>query len=91
MMAYKFLHAGGVGLFSGFAWPLPEGGEPGAWVAIEGDPVRCTNGIHACDAAALVDWIDDELWVIELNGAVSTSDGVLVAAQGRLLDRKSVV
>jgi len=85
MMAYKFLHTGGVGLFSGFSWPLPDGGEPGTWVASEGEPVRCSSGIHACDAITLVDWIDDELWMIELGGRISAMEGVLVAPQGRLL------
>ena len=87
MNAYKFLHAGGLSTFSGFSWPLPDGGVAGAWVATEDERARWSSGIHACDAGGLVDWIDDELWIIELEDAVSASEGVLVGRRGRLVQR----
>jgi hypothetical protein len=34
-----------------------------------------------------VDWIDDELWVVELAGEVEEVDEMLVARRGRLLNR----
>lgn len=80
MKAHKFLAAGRLGRFSGFAWP-----EPGAWVEA-GAPVEdCTAGIHACRPGDVLDWIDDELWEVELGGAIREADGMLVAERGRLL------
>jgi hypothetical protein len=52
--AYKFLELEGVGVFSRFAWPLPDGG-PGAWVESEVDP--CRAGVHACRPADLPYWV----------------------------------
>lgn len=86
MIAYKFLAAGAVGRFSDFRWPVPSGGEPGAWVggaALE----QCRTGIHACTLGQLLDWIDDELWTIELAGDVVVRETMVVAERGRLCER----
>ena len=48
VIAYKFLNAGAVGLFSRLAWPVPNDAVPGAWVEAEGPLEVCRNGIHAC-------------------------------------------
>ena len=45
MIAYKFLRPDGTGVFTGFSWPLPNGG-PGRWVEANVEP--CRSGIHAC-------------------------------------------
>lgn len=82
MIAYKFLSRGAVGPFSGFRWPTPEAGAPGAWVGAAG---AAPCGIHGCRAADLPYWIDDELWVAELDGGVQESAHQLVAPRGRLL------
>ena len=88
MIAYKFLTFGAVGLYSGFEWPTPSGAdEPGPWVAIEGPLLPARNGVHACPPAELVDWIDDELWVVELAGAIAEHEGLLLASRARLLRR----
>ena len=88
MIAYKFLSCGAVGLFSGFRWPTPSAtDEPGPWVAIEGGLLPGRNGVHACAPGELVGWIDDELWVVELAGAIEEHDGVLLASRARLLRR----
>ncbi len=88
MIAYKFLSCGAVGLYSGFQWPTPSGAdEPGPWVAIEGPLLPARNGVHACPPTELVGWIDDELWVVELAGAIAEHEGVLLASRGRLLRR----
>jgi hypothetical protein len=85
VIAYKFLGAGAIGLFSGFRWPTPGAGRPGPWVAAEGRIVLGSNGIHSCATTSLLDWIDDELWTVELGGEVLETDGVIVARKGRLL------
>ena len=54
VIAYKFLRAGAVGPFSGFPWPVANGG-PGDWVAA-GDPALCRRGVHACRDPDLPWW-----------------------------------
>ena len=84
MIALKCLHAGGIAPFSRLAWPLPEDGEPGAWV--EAEPHACASGIHACLANNLPYWLTDHLWTIELD-EVQQAEHKLVARRGRLLGR----
>jgi hypothetical protein len=84
LIAYKFLHPGGRGSFSGFTWPLPDGG-PGEWVDARVDP--CRSGIHACRPSDLPLWVGRELYEIELAGEVVEQPAKLVASRGRLLRR----
>ena len=84
MRTYKFLTEDGRGVFSGFDWPLPNGG-PGAWV--ESDVAPCRAGIHACRTADLPYWMAGALYEIELDGLVDELPLKLVAARGRLLRR----
>ena len=46
-----------------------------------------SNGVHALRTHRLVDWIDDELWLVELADDVEEIDDMLVARRGRLLRR----
>jgi hypothetical protein len=87
VVAYKFLRAGAIGPFSGFAWPAPDPSGPGTWV--EARPFRgaCGGGIHGCDADHLVYWLNDDLWMIELDGEVAVADKKLIAPRGRLVRR----
>jgi hypothetical protein len=71
LIAYKFLRAGGLGHFSGFAWPLA-----GEWVS---------GRVSACRASDLPIWLSEELWVAELVGPVVEARSKLVAPRGRLL------
>ena len=87
MRAYKFLAAGGAGRFSGFDWPVPAGDEPGAWVSADGSLAVCVNGLHACRVENLLDWIDDELWEVELEGEVTEEATMVVGQRGRLARR----
>lgn len=82
MIAYKFLAADRFATFSGINWP-----EPGTWLETEGELERCSSGLHALRAQALLGWIDDELWTCELDGAIQDDGDVLVAERGRLLER----
>jgi hypothetical protein len=85
VIAYKFLARGAVGPFSGFPWPTAAGGLPGAWVEAAGDVPA--HGVHACRASDLPYWIDEELWLAELEGEVRATDHQLVAPRARLLQR----
>lgn len=87
MKAYKFLAAGGNGRFSNFGWPLPAEGGFGAWVEAGEDLDDCRAGVHACRLRQLLDWIDDELWEIELDGEIIERDAMIIAQRGRLLAR----
>jgi hypothetical protein len=84
VIAYKFLRAGGASPFSGFAWPLPQGG-PGDWVEGPLDP--CRSGVHACRASDLPYWAGPVLYEIELGGDVAEDTTKVVASRGRLLRR----
>ena len=84
MRALKALRTGAIGPFSGFRWPTPSDG-PGQWVAASPSP--CASGVHACLRRQLPIWLHDELWEIELGGAVTTLERKVVAARGRLVRR----
>lgn len=87
MTAYKFLAAGRTGRFSDVVWPAPRESDPGVWVESHGPLAACLDGVHACRFEQLLDWIDDELWELELDGEVREESGLLVAERGRLLRR----
>lgn len=80
-MLLKFLGRGRVALYTGYEWPLDE------WVEAEGPLDLCGNGPHACGGVDLSGWIDDELWLIELDGDQETHDDVVVAQRARLVRR----
>jgi hypothetical protein len=80
--AYKFLTRDGHGVFSRFAWPLPDGA-PGEWVESDVDP--CRAGIHACRQGDLPYWVAPTLYEVELDGAVNEHPMKVVATRGRLL------
>ena len=84
MIAYKFLRPDASGVFTRFAWPLPDGG-PGAWV--EAPVVACRSGVHACRAEDLPLWLGQDLYEIELGGQIVAERMKVVAARGRLLRR----
>ena len=86
MLAYKFLADGAVAPFTGRRWPLPGGRAPGAWVvAPPGDLAR--YGVHACRVEDLAYWLEDELWLVELDDPAAQTPFQVVAARGRLLER----
>ena len=84
MKAYKFLRADATGVFTRFAWPLPDGG-PGPWVEAEPDP--CRSGIHACRLGDIPYWAGRVLYEIEIDGDIVAHKTKLVAPRGRLLRR----
>src|SRR5262249_3229698 len=84
--AYKFLRPGGVAPFTSYAWPLPQGEEPGAWVEVE-TVEPCRRGVHACTRDDLPYWFQDELWEVELDGEVQRVGHKLAARRGRLVRR----
>ena len=95
MKAYKFTSEGGT-TYNGFTWPLPHDGQPGEWVevgkrarkALTADDLCTGRVLHATDAAHLLDWLNAEMYEIEID----ESRGVIVAdkigfRRGRLVRR----
>ena len=80
MLAWKFLSPGAVAPFTGIPWPRPGAG----WMEGRSKP---GPGVHACALEDLPYWIDQELWVVELDGEVARARRQLVAARGRLVAR----
>jgi hypothetical protein len=68
--AWKFLRPGAISPITGTLW------KPGVWVDAHAAPRACRSGIHACQPRDLAHWICEELWEIELEGAIEVADGV---------------
>jgi hypothetical protein len=87
MTTYKFLAKGLLGPLSGFVWPVPQGGLPGAWVEVTGPLAPCARGVHVCRSVDLAHWIHDELWEIEADGEPLEGLDCLVVPRARLVRR----
>jgi len=78
---FAFFGPGGAALLAGRTWPRPAGDAPGEW--IERNDAFPVRGYVAQD---LPYWLDDELWLVELDGEVTPDDHALNADRGRLLE-----
>jgi hypothetical protein len=79
VIALKFLATGAVAPYTGFRW------SPGEWVTAPAD--RADAWIHACRAADLPYWLDEELWRVELDAPVHEARYQIASPRGRLLER----
>lgn len=79
---FKFLGAGSVGRFSGFAWPAL-----GEWLSVDGPLDPCVSGIHVCRTGDLPYWLDDELWEVEVGGDRLDHLEQVVVRRARLISR----
>lgn len=86
MRAYKVLN-GGRSSFTGSAWPLPAGDQPGGWVHAQSPLGLCRSGIHACTTDQLPQWLGTEIWEVELAGEVLHEKPAIVAEKARLVYR----
>jgi hypothetical protein len=87
MMMHKFLATGALGPLSGFAWPVPAAGAPGAWVEVDGPLELCARGVHVCRTFDLAHWIHDELWEVETAGDPIDGLDCIVVRRARLVRR----
>jgi hypothetical protein len=67
--------------FTRFVWPH------GDWVETAPPLEPCRRGVHACTLEYLPEWLERELWKIELDGERVEADGLVVAERGRLVER----
>ena len=66
---YKFLNAEQRGPFSNAAYSLPNDGEPGEWMGpVGGELALCVNGYHYCQEGTLLEWLQAELYEVEIRG-----------------------
>ena len=87
-IAYKFLAREATAPLSGSAWPLPQGGAPGAWVeAGAGALELCVRGAHGCRPSDLSYWLHEDLWQVEVAGEQIEGIDCLVVRQARLVGR----
>jgi hypothetical protein len=86
-MHVKFLNAGGLSTYQSYRWYLPDSDKPGAWVKAEGPLKHGFNGVHACDVADAIYWMDAQAYEIELRGRIIKGDNKVCAREGRLLRR----
>jgi hypothetical protein len=93
--AFKFTGPAGT-TYNGFTWPLPTADGPGEWVEVGKRAKKALTAadlcsgrvLHATDAAHLLDWLNEEMYEVEID----ESRGVIVAdkigfRRGRLVRR----
>jgi hypothetical protein len=84
---FKFLDGDARGSISGFEWPTPAAGAPGAWIQTATPLVLCERGVHACGPHQLAHWLDEQLWVVELAGELQHATHAVLASHARLVRR----
>jgi hypothetical protein len=82
---YAFLSQNAVAFLSGFSWPQPANGNPGAWVHAGTDAPRAV--VRAVPVEQLPWWLDDELWEVEIGGALAEDGRAIAAERARLVRR----
>lgn len=82
---YGFLGEGAVAFLSGFRWPQPRDGQPGAWVRAGTDAPR--DVVRGVPVDQLPWWLDDELWEVELDGSLVSAGRALAGDRARLVRR----
>ena len=62
---------------------------PGEWRSVTGKIEACHNGLHACRAEHLPEWINQELWVLEPGKRVRVVDAgdKVVMRKARIVER----
>jgi hypothetical protein len=87
MKYYKFLTADNKGPYSSFDFTayLPKGKRPGKWLPTEDLLALCMSGYHACLAGNLINWLQANLYEVELAGDIIQGDAKVVAQRMRFV------
>ena len=87
MKYYKFLTADNKGKFSeyDFTQYLPDRDKPGKWLPKIENPILCEKGYHCFMPGYILEWIEAQLFEVEINGRHFYGDDKIVAQNMRLL------
>ena len=87
MTYYKILHENGQSHIGSGEWSLPKDDKPGAWRKVTGRLVMCQNGLHACTAEQLIDFLDygPECYEIEYRREPKNDGSKVVGREARLV------
>lgn len=84
---YKTTLAGGVGRHSDFQWSLPTKNKPREWMPRIETVLPCTSGYHFCRRKDLIQWLDTEIYEIEVRGQIARYYNKCICHQARLVRR----
>ena len=86
-MYYKFLQSDHIAHYSSFDYSeyLPKGNKPGKWLPKIDDLEMCARGYHACLKQDLFEWVNDDLYIVELRGKKIKDENKIVAQEMRLV------
>ena len=92
MKYYKFLTADNKGKFSeyDFTQYLPDRDKPGKWLRKIDNPVLCEKGYHCFMPEHILEWIEAQLFEVEINGRHVHGDDKTVVQKMRLLRKVDV-
>ena len=87
MRYYKFLTADNRGEYSRYDFTayLPTDDQPGPWLPVVDEIKLCEKGYHAAGKENLVDWINVQLFEVELGADVVDGDKKSVSSKMRFL------
>jgi len=87
MKYYKFLTAYNKGKFSGYDFTqyLPDRDKPGKWLPKIENPILCEKGYHCFMPEHILEWIEAQLFEVEINGRHVHGYDKTVAQKMRLL------
>ena len=86
---YKFLTEHNTGAYSEFDYSeyLPKGNKPGKWLPKVEKIELCSRGYHACKKADVLDWLNAQMFEVELRGETIEDATKIVAQQMRIVKK----
>ncbi len=87
MKYYKFLTADNKGKYSGYDFTkyLPHDDKPGKWMRKIENPVLCESGYHCFAPEYILEWLEAQLFEVEIKGRCVHGDDKTVAQQMRFI------
>jgi hypothetical protein len=84
---YKILNQDGKSPYQGAEWYLPKGKHPGKWMPRVDRIERCGSGYHICKRGQAVQWLDAQIYEVEVKGELLKCNNKCVAQQARLIKK----
>ena len=87
MKYYKFLTKENTGKYSEFDFTkwLPDEGKPGDWLPEVEKLELCVRGYHACSANDLLEWLESDLYEVELGDGIRKDTNKIVSNKIRFI------